>query len=229
MLGTGEDLRWLGADVIRRVNLWEEVLPLKEWAEKFCDRIRSAPDEGDKPILVGYSMGGRLALHALLEDPNCWKAAVIISSHPGLSDDEERAKRLANDLRWSEAARELPWSEFLNRWNAQPVFDGSDTVDRSDLVTHRESIAKAFDVWSLGRQEALGERIAEIGCPILWITGEKDRKFSALAEQLPLRHELAPRCGHRVLADNPEWLEERIGRFVAVGSASALGPAGGDT
>src|SRR5690242_6488130 len=53
-------------------------------------------------VLVGYSLGGRIALHALTRKPEIWSAAVIISAHPGLSDPTERQKRIENDEKWAE-------------------------------------------------------------------------------------------------------------------------------
>src|SRR6476661_7376674 len=65
-------------------NLWEELAALddkslRSWAREFNSNI-----EG-KNILVGYSMGGRLAMHALIDDHTKWSGAVFISAHPGLA------------------------------------------------------------------------------------------------------------------------------------------------
>lgn len=64
---------------------------------------REAEAVTGRKILVGYSMGGRLALHALLEG-GLWDAAILISPHPGLESEEERAARRAGDAEWGSRA-----------------------------------------------------------------------------------------------------------------------------
>ena len=118
------------------VDLYDQVAPYKEWAAGFCEYVR---ERDEAPVLMGYSMGGRLALHALLEDPAMWRGAIIVSADYGHGRDEGRIRR---DAEWARLARELPWAEFMDRWNAQPVFAGtSGTAVRG----WRESIPAAFE------------------------------------------------------------------------------------
>jgi len=72
----------------RAVDLWRflecEPMPLERFGATFnADAAGSSARVGPR-VLVGYSMGGRLALHALLEPGHPWQAAVIIGAHPGL-------------------------------------------------------------------------------------------------------------------------------------------------
>ena len=81
----------------RGVELWRflecEGMGLSEWAAVFNAEVRAAGEKEN--FLVGYSMGGRLALHALLDDPALWTKAVIVSAHPGLLEERERLERMA--------------------------------------------------------------------------------------------------------------------------------------
>jgi len=170
-------------------------------------------------VLVGYSMGARLALHALL-DGGPWDAAVLVAPHPGLESESEseRSARRESDAEWAGRALTGDWREFLALWNAQPVLADSERLPPvSDL--RRREIARSFIDWSLGAQEPLWERLGEIRCPVLWCVGERDGKFRALAERaLPLlpRGELwvAPGSGHRVPWDVPEAFAAKVGEFL---------------
>lgn len=98
---------------VKGVDLWQfvekEGCSFEEFGVRFCQRVRA---EDQEPILLGYSLGGRLALHALLEDSAMWRAAVIVSAHPGLQDDEARVLRMASDAHWAGRALVGSWDRF---------------------------------------------------------------------------------------------------------------------
>jgi 2-succinyl-6-hydroxy-2,4-cyclohexadiene-1-carboxylate synthase len=175
------------------------------------------PSTITRSVLVAYSMGARLALHALL-DGGPWDAAVLVAPHPGLESETERAARRESDAAWAGRALTGDWREFLALWNAQPVLADSKRLPPvSDL--RRREVARSFIDWSLGAQEPLWERLGGIRCPVLWCVGERDGKFRALADRaLPLlpRGELwvAPDAGHRVPWDAPEAFAAKVGEFL---------------
>ena len=192
----------------RGVELWRflecEGIGLVDWAAAFNAEVRAAGEKEN--FLVGYSMGGRLALHALLDDPDLWTKALIVSAHPGLLEEREKLERMAGDAEWAGLALTSDWTQFLQKWDAQAVLQGreSESPDpRIRLVNRRRAIARSFMEWSLGKQENLRARFSEVTCPVLWLTGERDEKFGALArEAVPLlaqgRHEVMPAVGHRL-------------------------------
>lgn len=172
-------------------------------------------------ILIGYSMGGRLALHALLEG-GPWDAAVIISANPGLRDPQEAVQRRSQDAQWATRALTESWSDFLSAWNDQPILGGALRDEREDkkLIQRRREIARSFVDWSVGNQECLWNRLTEIKIPVLWIAGEKDGKFSAIAKEAAEKSPsfslaIAPAAGHRVPWENETWLNERIHAFIS--------------
>lgn len=174
---------------------------------------------GTRRVLVGYSLGGRLALHALLDPaPARWDAAVIISAHPGLESAAERAARRTADAGWAALAATGEWPDFLTKWFAQPLLAGC-PADRRHLVARRRPIARSFIDWSLGVQEPLWDCLAGIHLPVLWVAGERDPKFHALAERavalLPAgRLWTAPRTGHRVPWESPAAFAAAVREFL---------------
>ena len=190
---------WQGQQ-IRQLDLWRFLdccsMPLVDFGAALAEEIKRVDPE---PILLGYSMGGRLALHALLEQPVFWKAAIIVSAHPGLSHEEERVERRAKDAEWSAMALKGEWSEFLTHWQEQTVLSGVTMSNRAGLKERRVSISRSFIDWSLGAQADLRSRLSEITCPVLWLTGERDEKFTALASEAIASltnydHRVIPQC-----------------------------------
>lgn len=183
------------------------------------------PERGaEKRVLLGYSMGGRIALHALLDDAErvrsgekpLWDAAVMISAHPGLESEEDRSIRRSSDAEWAGMALKGDWDELLEKWNAQGVLQGGQSSqDRSRLRLRRHEIARAFVVWSLGTQNSLWDRLGEIVIPVRWVVGEGDAKFRVLAERaverLPqAKLDVVAEAGHRVAFDHPEEVRKIV-------------------
>lgn len=172
---------------------------LWEWAECFNDL---AAKGSHRRVLIGYSLGGRLALHALLHNPALWSAAILISAHPGLKSAEECSDRVQKDRSWAERFEKESWGSLMQAWNAQELFAGH-KFEREESHFSRHVLAETLRCWSLGKQENLINRLQGLELPILWIAGENDVRYSALAHSLSLNHPqsqiwVAPDVGHRV-------------------------------
>lgn len=226
-VGMAED--WKGLSVrlgqsgqaVRRVDLWRFLdccpMELEDFAKSFCEEVRAGGDQ--KNILVGYSMGGRLALHALLEDAELFSGAVIVSAHPGGLDERAKILRMAGDAEWAGKALVGEWDLFLKEWEGQAVLNPEGSAleglgNRRQLKIRRQAVARSFMDWSLGKQEDLRDRMREVKVPVLWVTGEKDGKFTELAQELVPglergKLEVVEGAGHRV-----PW--EKAGEFEAL-------------
>ena len=200
---------------LKAVDLWEHSdLDFFEMAHLIATDL----SEGmERPILAGYSLGGRLALHAMAIHPERWSGAIILSAHPGLECVEDRLARRISDEIWARKAREMEWSDFLEEWNRQEVLsDSSIPPGQIALEARREEVALAFETWSLGRQENLRSQLRRFHAPVLWITGERDGKFTELGEGMGevfphFQHRVVPGLGHRVLGESSagcalDWL-----------------------
>lgn len=223
---------WRGFSVpgwaVKRVDLWR-FLDCCPMSMPEFGRALNREAEGEnreavgKQVLVGYSMGARLALHALL-DRGPWDAAILIGPHPGLEAEEERAARRAADAEWASTALSGEWTGFLQKWEGQAVLKraphaGGEMADRGSLSIRRREVARSFIDWSLGAQESLWDKLGEIRCPVLWCVGEQDPKFRGLGTRavgLMPSAELwtAPGSGHRVPWDAPEAFQAKVGEFL---------------
>lgn len=167
------------------------------------------------PLLCAYSLGGRLALHALRHLPSC-KAAFLMGAHFGLTGEKEKRKRQESDGLWAWSLRSNDWDHFYHQWTTQPVFHGGKNVRRPapDDVT-KERMAQAFECWSLGKQEnqlpLLSKHLEKNPVALFLLTGEYDIKFSELCQTAShalscCRHLILPGAGHRIMEDAPDAL-----------------------
>jgi 2-succinyl-6-hydroxy-2,4-cyclohexadiene-1-carboxylate synthase len=215
-------LRAIGADY-KAWHLWDW-LERHPHAASFGGVASALNTAGpDRPrILLGYSLGGRLALQALTQQPDAWDAAILLSTHPGLTDEEERRTRLTQDQAWAERFLHEPWAEVMKAWNAQPVLaggKGSAPLLQVSAEKWRREVALSFDVWSLARQPDTRLLLADVTCPVLWITGAADPKFTHLAADAARRMPRAqcliiPDAGHRVHLDQPPAVASAVREFL---------------
>jgi 2-succinyl-6-hydroxy-2,4-cyclohexadiene-1-carboxylate synthase len=163
-----------------------------------------SPDRGE--ILLGYSMGGRLALQ-LLEQQRFAKA-IIVSA--GLNaPDEERRKR---DEAWARRFESEDWSSLMAAWNAQPVFGGH-ALQRHEADYDRRELARQLREWSPAVLPP--PNLEAIETPVLWIAGERDARYVDIArravERLPHAELwICPGAGHRVPWEQPQAFIERL-------------------
>ena len=215
-----EKLEAASGTELRAVNLFDR--PLGEetparWAVRFT---RSVGNLDPSPILLGYSLGGRLALHALLEQPTLFSAAIIVSAGLGIEGEVERQKRRVIDDSWAARFESDDWSSLIESWDAQPVFGGSGALlRREESDFDRQALATALRWWSPAVQEPLATRLPEIETPILWIAGERDAAYAEqgrrAVELLPQAELwIAPDAGHRVPWDVPDQFAARVGGFL---------------
>ncbi len=199
-LGSYRDWGGLGLPRHVAVDLWQAhpASDMETWAAAWTPTVL---ERDPAPYLLGYSMGGRLALHVLLAAPEQWRGAVIVSAHPGLRDSRERQARREADAAWLARFRKEPFLDVMHDWNKQPVFAGGGA--RNPPERFLPAMARCFREWSLGHQDPLWDQLGCIETPVWWLCGEKDSKFAALGREavsrLPRGHyEEAAQCRHRV-------------------------------
>lgn len=190
---------------------------LWEWAKLFNAKAEVSTSPR---ILMGYSLGGRLAMHALLLQPDLWQGAVIISAHPGLSNEEDRQTRMQSDRVWAERFESEQWDFVLKDFYKNDIFANAVApFERYEKDYNRRVLADIFRYWSLSAQQDLTKQIAELEVPILWVAGEKDSRYAAQARSLRLNHRnsqkwIASHAGHRVPWECTDEFKLRLKNFV---------------
>ena len=192
------------------------------WAAAFSETVRAAGDT-DLRVVLGYSLGGRLALHALLDDPTLWNGAILVGADTGLADENARARRREVDATWSRRFLGEPLGRVLADWNGQPVFAGRPAVmDVTLLEKERARIAQMFMAYSKGRQRDLLPELARtLRIPTLWLTGADDPAFTLAARDAAAvipeaRCNVVLGAAHRVPWEAPEAFLEAALAFITL-------------
>ena len=203
---------------VRNVNL--DVIPVNlenysfdgfdRWVDDFCNSVETLAGR-EKSFLLGYSLGGRLALHACLSRPDLWKSAIVVGADPGLESEEEKKLQLDRDRNWAERLKREPLEKLVDEWDAQSVFCGiGNQAPRNLGEMDPDRLSHQFEVFSKGIQQNLVPKLAELKRPpVLFVSGEKDQKYQDIGEKLAksssaINAQVIADAGHRVPWENPE-------------------------
>ncbi len=181
----------------------------------------------DKCHLLGYSMGGRLGLNLLTNYPERFSTAVIESASPGLRTEAERIARRRQDQQVLDRLEKQPFDEFLQEWYSQPLFR---TMSKSGprfaaLLERRRqhdpaALALSLKQMGTGAQPPLWNQLMQVNNAVLFIAGDKDAKFQALANRMaglcPAgQTAIIPGAGHNVHFERPEEFCSEVRRFLS--------------
>ena len=150
-----------------------------------------AESGGDALTLAGYSMGGRLALHAALALPNRVERLVLIGASPGIADPADRRARREADERLADEIEGRSIQEVAERWEsvAAPVLGGQPddirkAARRDRLRNTPSGLARALRGLGTGALPSLWGRLGELAMPVTLLVGERDQRFREIAEQM---------------------------------------------
>ena len=166
--------------------------------------------------LVGYSLGGRLAMyHATHDKASGLRGVVVEGGHPGLGNQTDRAARQQHDADWATRFRHENLGQVLHDWYQQPVFSDLDEQQRTILVTLRSqndaaALAAMLEAVSLSRQPDLQAALSQLTIPFYYLCGERDAKFRAIATRLGLIPELISGAGHNAHHEAPDAFSARL-------------------
>ena len=173
--------------------------------------------------LVGYSMGGRIALALLLRHPELFAKAIIVSASPGLRTQQERLERQVHD---EKVARKIEhnFEGFIQFWYEQPLFSTLKNhplfseVERERKVNDPHNLALALRYLGTGMQPSLWDELNKNRVPVCFFTGEKDERYVEIGRQMVKlssmsEMEIFPDCGHTLQLENRELFLSRLRFF----------------
>ena len=185
--------------------------------------LQTVGDTVGDAVLVGYSMGARLALQAVIAHPDRVAALVLIGGTAGIEDPDERTARRAEDEARARRLESIGLDAFLEEWLAMPMFAGLpewarfDDERRSNTV---EGLAESLRRAGTGSMAPLWGRLGALTCPVLCVTGERDERYGRLAERVvasaggPARHVVIEGAGHAAHLERPEATADAVLRFL---------------
>ena len=145
--------------------------------------------------LVGYSMGGRVALHVALSRPDRIAALVLIGARAGIDDPVERTERIAADETLADRIESEGIEWFADYWADRPLFATQRTRlsvhQQADLRAQRlscnpQGLAHSLRGMGAGAVESIGCRLSDLVMPCALIAGSDDAKFAAIAHQMAM-------------------------------------------
>lgn len=182
--------------------------------------------------VVGYSLGGRLALGMVVRHPLLFAGAVLIGASAGLRGEAERQERRAADARWCRVLRMEGMTTFLEAWETQPLFATQQRLAAPRRAAQRgwrrtldpEGLASCLELLGLAAMPDLWPALSAIQLPVLLVAGEEDGKFVALARAMASRLprgqvQVVPGVGHNVVLEAPEVVAEALLQQVAARQA----------
>ncbi len=182
--------------------------------------------------VVGYSLGGRLALYLAVKYPARFEKIVLESASPGLKSEADRSRRLAHDDRLASQLERSSFERFLNDWYDQPLFASlKDDAKRFAGIIRRRlkdhaagrdrsaELARVLRMLSIARQPSMWKDLPGIRVPVGLIVGELDPKFRGIAAEIA---QLCPSvsvnvvagAGHNVHCEQPLEYARVVGTFL---------------
>lgn len=243
-MGSGEDWQFLSASFGAAYSLLYPDLP-----GHGSNRNRNAPSalnldtvllnlsaaldshRTESCALVGYSLGGRIALHLALRHPRRFSCLVLISASPGIEDPHTRTQRQKAD---EQLARQLDtltensaaFQTFLLHWYRQPVFASlaekpllTRTLITRRLQNNPPALAQCLRSLGAGTLPPLWNRLSELNMPVLLIAGKHDPKYVGISRRM---HTLLPAAtleildhsGHCPHLEVPEACSDTVAAFL---------------
>ena len=175
-------------------------------------------------FLVGYSMGGRLALYLTVYYPQYFQRVILESASPGLKTQAERDRRIEQDLKLAKRLESQDFALFLQQWYSNPLFasfvrhPNYHTAIAERLNNNPFKLAKSLRSMGLGVQPSLWNNLPTIKIPMLLLVGSLDPKFVAINREVA---SLSPSAnlyivkdvGHNIHFERPAELVRLITAF----------------
>ncbi|BDI17381.1 putative 2-succinyl-6-hydroxy-2,4-cyclohexadiene-1-carboxylate synthase [Nostoc cf. commune SO-36] len=184
-------------------------------------------------FLVGYSMGGRLALYLTLHFPERFLKVVLESASPGLPTEAERLERIKIDTqigrKLTRSIEKSDFATFLSNWYNQPIFGyiknhpEYDRMVESRLQNNPEELDKSLRFMGTGCQPSLWEKLPNNKIPLLLLAGEYDEKFISINIEIAklckfAQLKIISNAGHNIHFENTLAFVENVKEFLSTAS-----------
>jgi 2-succinyl-6-hydroxy-2,4-cyclohexadiene-1-carboxylate synthase len=190
----------------------------------------------ERSHVVGYSMGGRLALHVAVRLPERTRSLLTIGAHAGLDPEARVARREADEALAQRIERDGV-EAFVRYWEALPMFAGiprrgpefTAWLHALRLANSAHGLAASLRGMGAGAMEPLWDQLRTLARPSTFVAGEQDAAFVAHAEHLHKsvagsRMQIVPDSGHSVQFEQPDATAAILGdhlRWAAAATSSS--------
>jgi 2-succinyl-6-hydroxy-2,4-cyclohexadiene-1-carboxylate synthase len=178
--------------------------------------------------VLGYSLGGRVALSFAISHPERVSHLLMVSGSPGLASAEERAARVASDEALAVRIEHNGLEAFVDYWENIPLFASQKSLPAAVRAALRQQrlqnnglgLANSLRGLGTGAQPSLWERLPEVTVPTLLLAGELDAKFVNIAQQMAAhlpnaQVKIMPGAGHAVQLEKPTEFQTLVLEFLS--------------
>jgi len=177
--------------------------------------------------LMGYSMGGRLALAMALKYPQRLRALLLESASPGLQDARERAARRRQDEALARRIEREGVRRFVTGWEQLPLFASQRVLPAERRARLREQrlmnsapgLAGSLRGAGTGVQPSYWPQLPQLCVPTLLLTGALDAKFCTIADGMvaanpSFQAQHIANAGHCTHLEQPQWFRQAVLDFL---------------
>ena len=218
---------------MQRGDAWRpvaELLPerypsrlLDHTEHSFEGRLREIAAAG-ADVLVGYSLGGRLALRAALRSPESFTGLVLVGSTAGIEEGPLRGVRAEADEKLASWMEAMPIEDIVSLWERQPLF-----ADQSDALVEEQrpgrlsqdprSLALLLRTAGQGALDPVWHELHALDLPLLAIAGARDDGYSAAVKRIAsvapnARAAIVEDAGHAAHLQRPDEVARLISEFL---------------
>jgi 2-succinyl-6-hydroxy-2,4-cyclohexadiene-1-carboxylate synthase len=142
--------------------------------------------------LLGYSMGGRLALYFATIYPQLIGKLILESASPGLQTESERQERIVRDNQLADRIEHDGIESFVDFWESLPLWNSQqqfpqivrDNLRKQRLTNNPLGLANSLRGMGTGFQPSLWDKLPFLQIPAQLIVGELDSKFVQIGKQM---------------------------------------------
>ncbi|MCA9873659.1 MAG: 2-succinyl-6-hydroxy-2,4-cyclohexadiene-1-carboxylate synthase [Anaerolineales bacterium] len=183
----------------------------------------------EQTSLLGYSMGGRLALYLAAQYPQRWQALILESASPGLKEKAEQIERRQSDNALAKRIEGEGLEAFVDYWESLPLWasqaqlpaETRTELRRQRLQNNPVGLANSLRGMGTGAQPSQWRRLSKLNLPVLLVVGELDAKFLAINQEMAslipqARLAIVPGAGHTVHLERPSRYTELVRGFIDI-------------
>jgi len=181
-----------------------------------------------KVVLAGYSMGGRAAISFAAEYPSLLNGLILESCSPGIDNQSERELRIKQDAKVIDILASKPIEDFTDFWMNLDIFSTQKklpdeiqkTIRDAKLKNNKTGLINSLKGFGTGVMPSFQSKLKNIKIPVLIISGELDKKYSYICEEMakkvPLgEHVDIKSAGHNTHLEQPKQFITAVNKFLS--------------
>ncbi|HDR8061450.1 2-succinyl-6-hydroxy-2,4-cyclohexadiene-1-carboxylate synthase [Bacillus thuringiensis] len=181
----------------------------------------------EKAHILGYSMGGRLAITLACLYPEYVHSLLLENCTAGLENEVDRKERREKDDRLADKIEREGIESFVSMWENIPLFETQkrlaenvqEAVRKERLANNPKGLANSLRGMGTGAQPSWWKELHNLKIPVLLMNGEYDEKFFRILKNIEKSVSNAKfvkidGAGHAIHVEQPEKFDTIVKGFL---------------